>query len=281
MALQLILLINMVYNMSNKKTFTPKKSAFSLIELSIVLIIIGLLIAGITGGASLVNSATLRAVMTEARGYAVAVNSFYGQYNALPGDYNSATLPTTNVYSGGAWTGGNANNTIEFSLGEGTGALNHLVGAKVFDPTSYFPTAGTVGQMAFVPSSLGIAQVPGTNLPISKAKGAGWAFDNVPTGVMYSGSTTQNVVALTSTTGTTASTPLTAATTNNATAALVPSDMLSIDTKLDDGKPTAGRVTATAVAGCFSGTITATTATYQTGTTTKACVLAYQIDPNI
>ena len=38
---------------------------FSLIELSIVLIIMGLLIAGVTGGASLVKSAKLRAAVTE------------------------------------------------------------------------------------------------------------------------------------------------------------------------------------------------------------------------
>ena len=56
-----------------KKTFSSKKSAFSLIELSIVLIIIGLLIAGITGGASLIKSSELRSVMGEARGYAVSV----------------------------------------------------------------------------------------------------------------------------------------------------------------------------------------------------------------
>ena len=53
------------------------KKGFSLIELSIVLIIIGLLVAGITGGASLIKSAELRAVMTDIRNYQTAVNAYY------------------------------------------------------------------------------------------------------------------------------------------------------------------------------------------------------------
>ena len=45
------------------------KSAFSLIELSIVLIIIGLLVAGVTGGASLIQSAKTRALINEINNY--------------------------------------------------------------------------------------------------------------------------------------------------------------------------------------------------------------------
>jgi len=78
-----------------KKTFSSKKSAFSLIELSIVLIIIGLLIAGITGGASLIKNSELRAAASEARGYQVAVTGFYSLYNQLPGDYAKAVSGST------------------------------------------------------------------------------------------------------------------------------------------------------------------------------------------
>ena len=57
-----------------------------MIELSIVLIIIGLLVAGITSGQSLIESAKARAVMNEARGYMQAVNTYYAAKGRLPGD---------------------------------------------------------------------------------------------------------------------------------------------------------------------------------------------------
>ncbi len=79
--------------MKNKKL-----SAFSLIELSIVLIIIGLLVAGITGGQSLIESARARAVMNEARGYMQAVNTYFVANGRLPGDPDNTGK--TGGYSG-------------------------------------------------------------------------------------------------------------------------------------------------------------------------------------
>ena len=58
---------------------------FSLIELSIVLIIMGLLIAGVTGGASLIKSAQLRSVVTEFTNYRAAFNTYYAQFGKVPG----------------------------------------------------------------------------------------------------------------------------------------------------------------------------------------------------
>ena len=73
------------------KTFFPKKNnkkAFTLIELSIVLIIIGLLIVAITSGSSLIRNAKLRSITNEARQYQVAVNSFFMKFDEYPGDFN-------------------------------------------------------------------------------------------------------------------------------------------------------------------------------------------------
>ena len=67
---------------------------FSLIELSIVLIILGLLVAGVTGGASLIKSAQLRSVVTEFTNYRTAYNSYYAQFGRVPGS-DSAGDPNT------------------------------------------------------------------------------------------------------------------------------------------------------------------------------------------
>ena len=79
-----------------------KKSnkGFSLIELSIVLIIIGLLVAGITGGASLIKSAELRAVMSEVRNYQTAVNAYYTAAGKLPGGFDDTGLNSDKINFG-------------------------------------------------------------------------------------------------------------------------------------------------------------------------------------
>ena len=65
-----------------------KNCGFSLIELSIVLIIIGLLVAGVTGGQSLIETAKQRAFITELRDWDLAVTTFYSVKNKLPADVN-------------------------------------------------------------------------------------------------------------------------------------------------------------------------------------------------
>lgn len=65
--------------------------AFSLVELSIVLVILGLLTGGILAGQSLIRAAELRSVSTEYQRYVTAVHSFRDKYFANPGDMNNAT----------------------------------------------------------------------------------------------------------------------------------------------------------------------------------------------
>jgi prepilin-type N-terminal cleavage/methylation domain-containing protein len=65
--------------------------AFSLVELSIVLVILGLLTGGILGGQALIRASELRSVSADFGRYQAAVNAFRDKYFQLPGDFSQAT----------------------------------------------------------------------------------------------------------------------------------------------------------------------------------------------
>lgn len=62
------------------------RSGFTLVELSIVLVIIGLLAAGILVGKDLIHAARVRAQVSQLTKYSTAVHTFRSKYNGLPGD---------------------------------------------------------------------------------------------------------------------------------------------------------------------------------------------------
>ena len=66
-------------------------SGFTLIELSIVLVIIGLIVGGVLVGQDLIRAAYIRAQISQIEKFNTAVNTFYGKYQALPGDMNATT----------------------------------------------------------------------------------------------------------------------------------------------------------------------------------------------
>lgn len=68
-----------------------QQSGFTLIELSIVLVIIGLIVGGVLVGQELINQARLRAHISQIEKYQAAVNTFQGKYNCKPGDCPTIT----------------------------------------------------------------------------------------------------------------------------------------------------------------------------------------------
>jgi prepilin-type N-terminal cleavage/methylation domain-containing protein len=76
---------------AKRKKSTNKESGFTLVELSIVTVIIGLVVAGVVAGSSLTRQAQLRKAVTQVNQIKAAYNSYMLQYNALPGDHNQAT----------------------------------------------------------------------------------------------------------------------------------------------------------------------------------------------
>ena len=63
-----------------------KSKGFTLIEISIVLVIIGLLVGGVLVGRDLIAAAQVRAQISQIEKYQQAVNTFKGKYDYLPGD---------------------------------------------------------------------------------------------------------------------------------------------------------------------------------------------------
>ena len=79
-----------------------KPMGFTLIEMSIVLVIISLIITGIIGGKSLLVSARNQNIIYEINNTQQLINTFKLQYDALPGDFREATdyWPSAGTMSG-------------------------------------------------------------------------------------------------------------------------------------------------------------------------------------
>lgn len=75
-------------------------SGFTLVELSIVIVIIGLIAAGVVAGQSLIKNSKLRSVLTTIDKYKAATLAFKLQYNGLPGDLINAQNYWSTTYSG-------------------------------------------------------------------------------------------------------------------------------------------------------------------------------------
>ena len=69
-----------------------KQKGFTLIEIAIVLVIIGLLLGGVLKGQELINTARVRALNNSVDGITAAWFSFQDRYRAFPGDYTQADV---------------------------------------------------------------------------------------------------------------------------------------------------------------------------------------------
>lgn len=86
------------------------QAGFTLVEVAIVLVIIGLILGGVFKGQALVDSARVRAISSEMDGIRTAVLSFQERYRSIPGDFPKAPLQIDS-----ATIAGNGNGRIDDS----------------------------------------------------------------------------------------------------------------------------------------------------------------------
>lgn len=85
-----------------------RQNGFTLIEIAIVLVVIGLILGGVMKGQRLIDSARVRSLISDVNGIRSAWYSFQDRYRSLPGDFPNAA---TQIDS--AATPGNGNGKID------------------------------------------------------------------------------------------------------------------------------------------------------------------------
>lgn len=210
---------------------------FTLVELAIVMIIIGLLIGGILKGQELIANARLASTISSIKGFDVALNTFRDKYDAMPGDMvgpatrlpNCAAAPCVPA----APNGNGRIDSVTFTAapaGENAAAFVQLSAADMISGINTTLTPNTVWggiypasevgggfHIAFIPAVAGMPGIPGGTVVRS---GHYLALHNTPNGAV------------------------------NATGSITPSQGFRIDNKLDDSNPLAGSVLGAGAATC-------------------------------
>ena len=209
---------------------TTKRSqgGFTLVELAIVMIIIGLLIGGVLKGQELINNAQVTATVSQVKSIEAATSTFRDVYSALPGDMTSPTTRLPNCAAAPCNVPGN-----------GDGRLSNIPGATPVgaEGESYFVHLSAADLLTgIVPGSTAI----GGNYPGAKINGvailAGSATvpGNLTGAISTLDASAGLYLVLTDTIGAQSATTL----------GLKPTEALRIDSKLDDGTAITGTVRA-------------------------------------
>jgi prepilin-type N-terminal cleavage/methylation domain-containing protein len=256
-----------------------KQTAFSLVELSIVLVILGLLVGGVLSGQALIRASEMRSITAQANQYRAAIYSFRDKYFAIPGDMANATSFWGQAGTGysGACPGTSATPSTDTGTcnGDGNGGIG-LVGGTYQESFRFWQQLANAGLIegSYTGTTSSAAATTykitiGVNVPRAKVSGTGYSIQNYGTQTSnpnYFDGEYGHVFWIGSDNGT-----------YTAGVSFLPEEAWNIDTKLDDGKPSMGMLkTQQSITNCWSGTGVAD-AVYQLSTSSKTCNIMYRL----
>lgn len=236
---------------------------FTLIELSVVLVIIGLIVGGVLVGRDLIAAAEVRQAGSTIEKLDTAVNTFRSKYNCLPGD----CLNATNLFAGTVNGNGDGQIYGTDGVGEpngGTENINfflHMMAANLIRDTRVCLTANTVCSLGTGNSFVNLTETWGLSVP-GMVAGQKWSGGPqyppamVPVNLLlananYTGAAGTYRVAANHaylfSTSTVAG--------SDYGVAFSPSFLNRLDTKFDDGLPLSGQVQALSLSGVSANTI--------------------------
>lgn len=222
------------------------EGGFTLVELAIVMIIIGLLIGGILKGQELITNARVSSTVAQVKAVESGISGFQDKYAALPGDIRSVSTRLPNATAGLIATDPAAAYTAGDGVISNTGPASNPGLAVVGTTESglaflHLAAAGMVGGVNPSAAAVG-AGASNPTTPLGGAWTIGTTTGAAATGVILPAGLISGVYMET--------TPvLTAAVPTGDAQVMTPSNAATIDRKLDDGMPNTGSVRAVGAGG--------------------------------
>lgn len=238
-----------------------KEAGFTLVELAIVMMIIGLLLGGILKGQELIKNARISATGAQLKAFESAITSFRDIYGGKPGDLNNAATRVPGCAAG---------NTNSCQNGNGD---SYIWGAKSIN---YWPGTSIALESRQAFKHLALADlIGGVNASTANYLEA-WPLPEIGEGYIVMG---EHDGAVRSHLGGTSNTPAgiyvgitrQANWTGTYGRVMSPAEAARLDRKIDDGSPGTGSLLATGAGGCVSGTA------YNEVTGNNDCGIIYRV----